>query len=202
MDEIGELPQRAQVAVLRVLQESEVVRVGTTKAVPVDARVVAATHRDLLNDVSQGRFREDLYSRLCGFRITAPALKDRIPDFGIILASVLRRLGKQAAEVRFTSAAARTLLQHRWPRNIRELHMQLEVALALAIDGQIEVGHLRLTEPASELSADAEERRIELLLLVQEHKGNVTRVAQAMGKKRQQVQKWLKRFTIDPADFR
>lgn len=203
LDEIGELPQRAQVALLRVLQESEVVRVGSTKTIPIDTRVVAATHRDLLEDINQGRFREDLYSRLCGFRIAAPALKDRIPDFGLILANVLRRLGKQAGEVHFTVAAARTLLQHRWPRNIRELQKQVEVALALAREGQIEVRHLRLTdESVSKLSANAEELRVELLILVKEHKGNVTRVAQTMGKKRQQVQKWLKRFVIDPADFR
>jgi DNA-binding NtrC family response regulator len=202
LDEIGELPQRAQVALLRVLQEREVTRVGSTEPIPIDTRVVAATHRDLLEDLRQGRFREDLYSRLCGFRLALPALEDRIADFGIILAAVLRRLGKQAGEVHFSAAAARTLLQHGWPRNIRELHKRLEVALALAIDGQIEVRHLRLTEPDSELSADAEERRTELLILVKEHKGNVTRVAQTMGKKRQQVQKWLKRFGIDPADYR
>ncbi len=202
LDEIGELPQRAQVALLRVLQEREVVRVGSTQTIPIDTRVVAATHRDLLEDLKQGRFREDLYSRLCGFRLAVPALKDRIPDFGIILATVLRRLGTQAGEVQFSAAAARTLLQHNWPRNIRELHKRLEVALALATEGQIEVRHLRLTEPESELSADAEERRTELLILVKEHKGNVTKVAQAMGKNRQQVQKWLKRFAINAADFR
>jgi DNA-binding NtrC family response regulator len=202
LDEIGELPQRAQVALLRVLQEREVVRVGSTEPIAIDTRVVAATHRDLLEDLKQGRFREDLYSRLCGFRVDLPALRDRLPDFGLILASVLRSLGKQAGEVHFTAAAARTLLQHPWPRNIRELYKQLEVALALAPGGEIEVQHLRLTEPAPELSADAEERRTELLALVKIHKGNVTRVAQTMGKKRQQVQKWLKRFAIDPADYR
>ncbi len=202
LDEVGELPQRAQVALLRVLQEREVVRVGSTKTINIDTRVVAATHRDLLDDLRQGRFREDLYSRLCGFRLAVPSLSDRIPDFGIILAAVLRRLGKQPGDVHFTAAAARKLLQHRWPRNIRELSKRLEVALALASGGQIEVRHLLLTEPDSELSDEAKEQRLELLTLVKEHKGNVTRIAQTMGKKRQQVQKWLKRFGIDPADFR
>ncbi len=135
------MPMPAQAALLRVLEEREVVPVGDSVPVPVDPRVVAATHRDLGAMVAAGKFREDLYARIRGLAITLPPLRDRRVDLGLLIPALLRRQPR-AEKVRFTPQAASLLFEHAWPRNIRELARALEVATAMA-DGQpIAIEHL------------------------------------------------------------
>jgi DNA-binding NtrC family response regulator len=217
LDEIGDLPLSAQAVLLRVLQEEEVLAVGATHPVKVDLRVVASTHRDLDALAAGERFRADLLARLSGFRLSLPPLRERREDLGLLIAALLRKLaGDAASRVAFTPDAARALLLHRWPRNVRELEKCLSGAIVLAREGVVELEHLPAsirsapegtvpTMPAApRLSRQEEERRRhdELVVLLREHDGNVTAVARAMGKPRTQVQRWLRRLRVDPLSFR
>jgi hypothetical protein len=199
MDEIGDLPTLAQAALLRVLQESEVVPVGSAKADPVDLRVIAATHRDLDALVKAGSFREDLLARLSGFTFHLPTLAERREDLGLITGSILGKLGDANGRA-YTLApeAGLALFLHRWPQNIRELEKCLARAVVLATTGRIEAQHLGL--PAR--SNDDESQRATLLALLAQHKGNLAAVAKAMATSRAQVHRLLKRLGIDAEGFR
>src|SRR5216683_611483 len=216
LDEIGDLPLPAQAALLRVLQEEEVLAVGATHPVKVDLRVVASTHRDLDALVGEERFRSDLLARLSGFTLSLPPLRERREDLGLLIAALLRKLAGDAANgVTFAPEAARALLLHRWPLNVRELEKCLSGAIVLAREGRIELEHLpstlrtpeRTLPPATtapRLSKQEEERsrHDQLVTLLRDKDGNVTAVARAMNKPRTQVQRWLRRLGIDPLSFR
>ena len=202
LDEIGDLPLPAQAALLRVLQEEEILPVGATRPIKIDLRVVAATHRDLDALVAQQRFRADLLGRISGYTCTLPPLRERREDFALLVASVLRKIG--AACPGFSPDAARALLRHAWPLNIRELEKCLSSATVLAACDRIELEQLRLpaaAPPARLHDVHDLRRREELIALLHEHEGNVTSVARVMGKARTQVQRWLRRYAIDPLSF-
>jgi formate hydrogenlyase transcriptional activator len=134
LDEVGELPPETQVLLLRVLQERIVERVGGGDPVPVDVRVVAATHRDLAAEAGRGRFREDLFFRLNVFPILVPALRQRREDIPDLVRHFLhhfgRRLGKPGMDV--DAAAMRLLTEYQWPGNVRELENLVERALLIS----------------------------------------------------------------------
>ncbi len=217
LDDVGELPAESQLALLRVLQAQEVVAVGDVTPVKVDLRLVAASHQDLDGLVESGLFRRDLYARMFGLALELPPLRARREDLGTLVAAVLRRLpgGDRAT---FTPAAARALLRHDWPLNVRELERCLAAALALAGDQPIDAEHLptavRRTPaeraalaaataasapPPSELDGPLRDQLVELLTA---HGGNVTAVSRALGKGRMQVHRWAKRFGLDLEAFR
>ena len=209
LDEIGDLPTVAQPALLRVLQEDEVQAVGGVGQVKIDVRVIAATHCDLDQMVATARFRADLLARLSGYACTLPPLRERREDFALLVASLLERAGARAAC--FSVEAGRALLRHPWPLNVRELEKCLTGAWVLARGERIELEHLPASvregakaspDPAHLRSAADLQRRDQLLTLLHEHGGNVTKVASAMGKARTQVQRWMRRFGIDPLAFR
>ncbi|WP_394847223.1 sigma 54-interacting transcriptional regulator [Pendulispora brunnea] len=212
LDEIGDLPAPSQAALLRVLQEREVRPVGATKPIPVDLRVVAATHRPLERMVEEGTFRADLFARLAGYRVELPPLAMRREDLGVIAGTILRELApERAANLEFAPRAARALLYYPWPGNVRELEKCLESALVLVGDGtRIELEHLPLAVQAALVeattggrrSAESNAEREKLVGLMREHKGNVAAVARTMGKARMQIQRWLKRYDIDAESFR
>jgi transcriptional regulator with PAS, ATPase and Fis domain len=212
LDEIGDLPLPTQGLFLRVLQESEVTAVGTTKAVPVDFRLVAATHRDLEEMARAGTFRPDLLARIEGFTLRLPPLRERREDLGSLVALLLRRhSGAKAGNVRFSLAAARALIHHGWPLNIRELEKALRLALTLGDAGRIDLQHLPpiFSEPRSAESTvptrvlpDGDERREELIALLREHKGNVSEVGRVLGRARMQIHRWMKRYSLKPDDYR
>jgi two-component system response regulator HupR/HoxA len=137
LDEIGDTSPAFQVKLLRVLQEGEIRPVGASRAVLVNVRVLAATHRDLEADVRAGRFREDLYYRIAGITLSVPPLRERsadiLPIADRLLASAARELG--CPNVRFSSDVAANLLAHAWPGNIRELKNEIYRAVALS-DGK------------------------------------------------------------------
>jgi len=135
LDEIGDLPPSVQATLLRVLREREVKPVGVSRPVPVDFRLISATHCDLDGMIEDGGFREDLYARIAGCVVVLPALRQRREDIGLLLATLLGRLAPERAEgITMHLAAARPLLLHSWPRNIRELEQCLRVAVARARD--------------------------------------------------------------------
>lgn len=207
LDEIGDLRVDIQPAFLRALQEREVVPVGQASAIPVDIRVISATHRHLDKLVAAGVFREDLWARLAGFTASLPPLRARREDLGILIAAIVRRHARAPEQVTFHPDALRALLLWAWPRNIRELEKRVEAALALAADGHIERRHLGdlgavAPVPAGALSPADDVRRTELERLLDEHRGNLAAVARALGKDRVQVRRWLARYGLNAATFK
>jgi two-component system, NtrC family, response regulator AtoC len=140
LDEVGDLPQQLQVSLLRVLQEGEIRRVGDTRPMKIDVRVLAATHRDLSAEVREGRFREDLFYRLNVVALQLPPLRERKDEIALLarhfIARHAARLG--VAEKQLSPAALERLLSWRWPGNVREMENALERALLLSEDDLIE----------------------------------------------------------------
>jgi len=147
LDEIGDLPLRLQVKLLRVLQEQEVVRIGSRRAIPVDVRLITATNVDLGEAVSAGHFRLDLFYRLNIVQVQLPALRQRggdiVPLANHFLALYSTRLGLPRPYL--GAAATEALLRHNWPGNIRELENVIHFALLVASDQEIRPEHLKLS---------------------------------------------------------
>ena len=139
LDEIGDMPLSIQAKVLRALQEKEFERVGGTKPIHVDIRVIAATNKDLLQLIKEGKFREDLYFRLNVFSILLPPLRDRREDISILADHFLKNSPKQA---KLSTPALQVLIGHNWTGNIRELKNVLERASIMSEDGVIDACHL------------------------------------------------------------
>jgi transcriptional regulator with GAF, ATPase, and Fis domain len=213
LDEFAELPPEARTTLLRVLQESEVLPVGGTRALPVDLRLVVATHRNLDAMVAAGEFRADLLARVGGYRLPLPALRDRREDLGSLIGDLLRRNAPRRTGVSLTPDAARALLSYDWPLNVRELDKALNTALALSGEGPIELAHLpeavqrgpapaAVAAPVAPLSPKEQAQKEQLVEALRANKGNVTATANALGEHRTQVHRWVKRFGLDPDQFR
>ena len=210
LDEIGDLSLPSQAALLRVLQEREVVPVGGTRPIKVDVKLVAATHHDLQALVAADRFRQDLYARIAGFVVRLPSLRERREDLGLLVASILGRTDTSPPP--FSIEAGRALTRYDWPLNVRELNNALGIALALAHGASIGLAHLpeviRQGPPAPAVQtarpprpADAD-RKGELESLLREHAGNISAIARSAGVSRVQVHRWLKRYDLDPSRYR
>jgi DNA-binding NtrC family response regulator len=217
LDEVGDLPLGAQATLLRVLQEREVVPVGSARAIPVDARVIAATHHDLPALVQSERFRGDLFARIDGYRASLPALAERLEDLGVLAAGLLRAL-PNGEKLRFSPEAGTALLLYDWPFNIRELAQHLKRAAVLSEDGLIRKDHVLPAREGEDPEREGEELaqggagrplsneeaklREELVLKLAQYDGNLADVARSMGKARMQIHRWLNRLGIDPGVFR
>jgi DNA-binding NtrC family response regulator len=209
LDEIGDLPASSQAALLRVLQNSEVTPVGSSTALKVDVRIISATHQPLEQLIESGNFRRDLLARLAGFEIVLPPLRERREDLGLLIASILARHGVTSLR----GSSARALFLHGWPHNIRELDHCLGSSSVLAGSEPIALEHLpervqRLrhsTAPpeseSAELSPEDQELRARVIEALKATGGNLSEAARLMGKARQQLQRWVKRFDLDPAAF-
>jgi sigma-54 specific flagellar transcriptional regulator A len=143
LDEIGDMPQPMQVKLLRVLQERTFERVGGTKSLKANVRVIAATHQDLEEMIKVGRFREDLFYRLNVFPIETPALRERKEDIPLLLKELLTRFKhEQNRVVRFTEKAIESLIEHPWPGNVRELSNLIERMLIMYGEQIVDVAQL------------------------------------------------------------
>jgi DNA-binding NtrC family response regulator len=156
LDEIGEISPSVQVKLLRFLQEHEFERVGGSQTIKVDVRIIAATNRDLVEEVKRGRFREDLYYRLNVVSLNMPALRDRPSDIPLLANHFLHGFAKEnGKEIRgFTPQAVELLTAHHWAGNVRELENAIERAVVMATGAYIDVDHLPATvtpAPKSEL---------------------------------------------------
>jgi DNA-binding NtrC family response regulator len=206
LDELGELPLPMQAKLLRVLQEREVRRLGENRTRPVDARVVAATHRDLAAEVKAGRFREDLYFRLKVIELTVPPLRNRREDI-----APLARLALEQATTRarlphreLSPDALRVLLAHAWPGNVRELFNAMERAAVLATSKRVEPADLpeALQRPAaspghpSGHTLEAVERQA-ILSTLEAERGNRARTALRLGIGQATLFRKLKRYHAD-----
>ena len=144
LDEVGEMPLSAQVKLLRVLQEGELERLGGTQTVKVDVRIVAATNKDLVREVAEGRFREDLYYRLNVVEVRIPALASRREDIPLLADAFLRRFAAKNGKVLrgFAPEAVSLMENYAWPGNVRELEHAVERAVVLAKNEVLEVADL------------------------------------------------------------
>jgi sigma-54 dependent transcriptional regulator, acetoin dehydrogenase operon transcriptional activator AcoR len=190
LDEVAELPEASQVALLRVLQEQEVLPVGGTVAVPIDVRVIAAAQQDLPQRVAEGRFRADLYARLSGYVVDLVPLRNRIEDLGLLIGQLLHGLDKErAGRLRFSSPAAGALFRHAWPFNVRELEQALRSALAITTDDEIRLEDLPAAILAGRRAApapaapqpEAQGERERILDALEACAGNQTRAARVLG---------------------
>ena len=219
LDEIGDMAVETQAKVLRVLQERSFERVGGTKSIEVDVRVIAATHRDLEEEVRRGNFREDLYYRLKVVELELPPLRERREDIPVLVARFLEqvtdRLGLEKRQVGESGLAQ--LSKHSWPGNVRELQNVLESAAVLATGTTIEEGDLRITP--SKLSADAavedsdlafgaaKKRAVEkfekafLLRALRQNDGNISRAAESVGMVRQSLQQKIRELGLRSEDW-
>ncbi len=154
LDEIGDLPLSAQVKILRVLQEREVVRIGSRQSIPIDVRLVAATNVDLAAAVQAGHFREDLYYRLNVASLDLLPLRERPGDIMPLVNHFLERYGKrlEMSEVEVTPGAERALLNYAWPGNIRELENVIHHALLICQHGKVTAADLHLSPSEASLS--------------------------------------------------
>jgi two-component system response regulator AtoC len=193
LDEIGELPLSLQVKLLRVLQEEHIRRLGDTKDVQVDVRIIAATHRDLTADVKAGRFREDLFYRIHVLSIHIPPLRDRREDVSLLIDHfVTRNNARLGTTIRGVSNEGRKLLlEYSWPGNVRELENTIERAMVLAESEVLQISDLpeRIRDAldpvqvhlaSGELSVKKTTAAIEQILIrraLQKTKGNRTRAA-------------------------
>jgi formate hydrogenlyase transcriptional activator len=180
LDEIGDLPPDIQIALLRVLQEREIERVGSDKPIPVDVRVLAATHRDLDKLVSEGKFRQDLLYRLNVVPITMPSLRERAADIPVLVEYFIGRFGKKMGK-KFRTVDNETLKmmqQYDWPGNVRELQNVIERAVILSDSEIFSVDEAWLKREPSEISHSgvalnglllAQEKEIIEAVLTQSH---------------------------------
>jgi MoxR-like ATPase len=199
LDEIGDLPPAGQVALLRSLQEGEVVPVGGVRPIKTDLRVVAATHRPLEESVGRGEFRSDLFARIAGYTFRVPPLRERREDIGLLVAALTQR-----APIRLSPRAGQALLRFDWPLNVRELRHALDVASTLAEGGTIDLEHLppAVAQAIAKPAAGTDPIQDALVAALSRHRGNVSEVARELGKARAQVHRWLRRFGLDAGSFR
>jgi DNA-binding NtrC family response regulator len=194
LDEVGEMPPSLQVKLLRVLQEREVIPVGATEAIPVDVRIIAATNRDLEEEIRRGNFRSDLFYRLNVIALMLPPLRDRRDDLLLLLENFLQRLGDEARTEpkALSQEALDAVMVYEWPGNVRELENALEHAGVLSRGPLIEPQHLpeRITKRRKEplvaersyLNPTLEViERAYIMWVLQAEGGNKTRAAEVLG---------------------
>ncbi|CAN93040.1 MULTISPECIES: sigma-54-dependent transcriptional regulator [Sorangium] len=213
LDEIGELPLALQVKLLRVLQEETLRRLGDSKDIKVDVRILAATHRDLMAETQAGRFREDLFYRINVLPIAIPPLRERREDIPILMDHFLARNNARfGINIRgFEPEARRLLLEYRWPGNVRELENTVERAMVLCEGERIGEADLpeRIREArdpiqmqltSGELSIKKTSRVIEEILIrraLQKTKGNRTKAAEVLEISHRALLYKIKDYRID-----
>jgi len=204
LDEIGDLPLELQVKLLRFLQSGEVLRVGATEPIHVEARVIAATHHDLDQARTEGRFREDLYYRLATVRLELPPLRSRPGDVPLLIERFLGELADRGGERRSFDASALELLErYEWPGNVRELRMVVE-RLSILSDGPVisgeevasRLGRPERQQPLSLMTIrEAEEQLVRLAL--QSFKSDKPSAAKALGIALKTLYNKIKAYDVD-----
>jgi len=225
LDEIGEIPSSTQVKLLRVLQEGEIKPVGGTQTRHIDVRLIAATNRDLTQDVKDGKFREDLYYRLNVISINLPPLRDRPEDVPLLSYHFLQKYSKKLEKdvTKIAIDALQVLQSYQWVGNVRELENVIERAAVLVQGDTItlhdlpprvlgESFYLAEEPTSSDLSQfnyqEAKERamwafnRAYLSNLLRQTSGNLSYAAQKAGMDRSNFKKIVKKFNIDLEEFR
>lgn len=224
LDEIGDMPLELQVALLRVLQNKRVTRIGDSKEILIDVRFICATNKDLKREIEKGNFREDLFYRLNVISIKIPALRDRRSDIPLLAKHYLDHLGEGINNLDSISdpVIMDHLMDYDWPGNVRELQNVIERLICIAGQRRITAADLPLeisrpekslhkqdtVEPSPVLVSDnmqkqstkallAEEEVRQIITLLEKHKGNKTQVAKEMGFSRMTLYRKMKLYNID-----
>jgi transcriptional regulator with PAS, ATPase and Fis domain len=209
LDEIGDMPLHVQIKLLRVLQERRVARVGSQREKPVDVRVVAATHKDLLAEVRKSNFRDDLYYRLNVLVIQIPPLRKHLEDVPALAEHLVRRTALRFNKglVRLSGDFLGKLEQYSWPGNVRELENVIERAvIRVSADGVLDAGMIdfggelvRLNEAPAAAVKPLRSLQKELILqaLAANHR-NILRTAIALGIGRSTLYRRMKKYAIEP----
>ncbi|HEX5514113.1 MAG TPA: sigma 54-interacting transcriptional regulator [Gammaproteobacteria bacterium] len=210
LDEIGDMPLPLQVKLLRVLQERQVRPVGATRAVPVDVRIISATHRNLAEEMLAERFREDLYYRLNVVSLELPSLSERREDIPLLANHFLRTMAEKYDKQLsgFASDAMERLVSAPWPGNIRQLYNLVEQVAILSTTPVVPEALVQkaLRDDSSDLPAFADARRDferdYLVKLLQITEGNVSQAARLAKRNRTEFYKLLNRHDINPTVFK
>jgi DNA-binding NtrC family response regulator len=211
LDEIGDISRNMQNSLLRVLEQKEITRVGETNPRKVDVRILAATHRNLNQEVQNGNFRQDLLYRLRVARIALPPLRERREDIPLLVGTFLNQsraaTGKPVTEV--SDAAMGRLMDHRWPGNVRELKSAVDFAVLQCKGSHIEIENLppEIREKgyggqpgADKFGADIHRSETERILAALEQTGGSrTRAARLLGISRATFYRRLEKLGIDPS---
>jgi two-component system NtrC family response regulator len=205
LDEIGDIPLGLQVKLLRFLQDHEIQRLGGKETIAVDARILAATNVDLQKAISEGRFREDLYYRLCVVTIAVPALNERGSDIALLSRTFLTKFAEEQKKPLkgFTPQAMQALTAHNWPGNVREVENRIKRAVVMAEGKYVTPGNLELKDPSSSeeeastlrTSRDSRERDL-VRLAMEKADGNVSRAAADLGISRPTLYQLLARYGL------
>jgi transcriptional regulator with PAS, ATPase and Fis domain len=205
LDEVSEMSLSAQAKFLRVLQEREFQRLGGTRLLKANIRVIAATNRDLRKAVERGDFREDLFYRLGVFDIQIPPLRERpsdiVPLSEMFLQEIARSFGRPAAGL--TREARQALLQYQWPGNVRELRNVLERAAILCEGAPIDTDHLTLPSGAKAIRNDTTDlsalERTTIVKVLGDCRGNKTKAARRLGLSRTQLHLRVRKYRLEEA---
>jgi transcriptional regulator with PAS, ATPase and Fis domain len=192
LDEVGDIPLALQAKLLRVLQEREIEKLGGRRRIPIDVRILSATHRGLEEMIERGEFRQDLYYRLKVVEISLPPLRERKEDIPKLVRFFLDKYGKREGlkDVRITQEALQKLMRYPFPGNVRELENLIEGALALTVDPIIDPGDLLLPEGSAAAGTSAlgtdlpnlDELEARYIAQVLRHtKGNMSAAAKILG---------------------
>jgi two-component system response regulator HydG len=208
LDEISNISQNIQAKLLRVIQEKEVTRVGSSKPIKIDVRIIAATHENLAEAVKEGKFREDLFYRLSVVPIHLPPLRDRKDDIPLLIDHFLRKYNKRSKKniEGIDPKAVRPLMEYDWPGNIRELENTIERAVVLVRNDRIGLedliyhgigSRLSILEPVGgkyKTLADIEKEYIKAVFF--NRHGNKSQTAKLLGIDRKTLLSKLKRYNI------
>ncbi|WP_319407739.1 sigma 54-interacting transcriptional regulator [uncultured Desulfosarcina sp.] len=207
LDEIGDIPPAIQIKLLRVLEDRKIERVGDNRPIPVDVRVITATHKNLDVLIEQGQFREDLYFRINVFPLYCPTLSERREDIPLIAQSFIRRNAVSSGKkiIGLTPDALETLTDYSWPGNVRELRNAIEYAFVLCQSGGIGTQHLPhkivhgTLDPKEtcELDPGCAKDRDSLIQVLRKADGNQSKAAKMLGVSRVTVWKRMKKLGID-----
>jgi transcriptional regulator with PAS, ATPase and Fis domain len=208
LDEVTEIDARLQAKLLRVLQEKEVERLGGNGPLPVDVRIIATTNRDIVSQVAQGLFRQDLYYRLYVIHLEIPPLRERVKDIPVLAEHFLRKFGQKFGkpDVALSPEGVRKLMTHRWSGNVRELQNVLQRALLTATGNVIAPAHIALNDdraagelewvrhlPIGRQLMDVETHFI--LETLKSHQGNRTHAAKTLGISLRTLRNKINEFT-------
>jgi DNA-binding NtrC family response regulator len=213
LDEIGDMPLAMQAKLLRVLEEGEVERVGGDKSIPVDVRVVIATHRNLEDLVKEGKFRQDLFHRVYVFPLVLPPLRTRKEDIPVLLKHFATQVCQQNGwkPIPFTPEAIESLQRYSWPGNVREMRNVVERLLLLAVSGEVDRATVELALPEAQppqsssgeplvgplSSRVAQFEREAILAELQRQQHHITNTAKALGLERSHLYKKCQQLGID-----
>lgn len=209
LDEIGELPLDVQATLLRIIQEKVVTRIGSSKPKPLDVRIIAATNKDLAEEVSKKTFRQDLFYRLNVLAINMPSLRDRKEDIEELINTTMDRIKNQTNKIHLTidNQAVGLLKKYDWPGNIRELENVLERAANICGDSVIRCSDLpdHFTDGNVKTAQNItiiEQAEITLIMdTLRENRGNIKQTAEKLGISRNTIYRKMKRYNI-VSDFR